>query len=1043
MEFGSTIISFMFFLAFCIYLYWGIDIIRINRTEQENKMFLGICIAMSIWAFSFAMSNSASDIKSAIFWRRISAIGWTSVYSLMLHFLILISNKKLNSKQTKLLGILHLPAIINMYIFSFSNKLAITQHNLIKIDLGWTSRSIGNGLDMFFRLYYISYILMSILVVWIWQRRIEDRQTAKRAKLIAYSLFASGALGTITDIVMTSLLNKPMPQLGPIFILLPAGSMYYAVRYFDIFKAKISKKEETILTSEEQENIFKNISLGFYTASLLAFLSEYIPYIDEENAFKVALLKALIICSVGIIIRLIQNIKKENIKRNLTTIALILSVPICLFVFIKYASVTVWAFTMILIVAATIFSKRILLVSITIVSIITQILIWIIHPEITLVVNKYDYILRIGMLVVAFFIGLSTNKMYVSKIKDNKNKVEFQKIVSDILFDFLDINQENFDWKVNNLLKEIGEFFHVDRTYLFTINPDNDTMTYSNEWCNKGVNKEVGTIEEIPLDVFTWWIEELETKGIVYIEDVDEMPKEAREEQEQLHRQEVKSLVSVPVMVNDKIKAFIGIDSVLENKIWSTENIEMLNIMANILSGGFMQIKADKEIEYMAYYDNLTGIPNRFLFKDRVENAISLAERNEKFISIMFIDLDNFKSVNDTMGHDGGDYLLKEVSNGLSKRIRKTDTVARFGGDEFIILLNNIDNHNDISKIADSIMRLFSKPFIINGQEFFITASGGIATYPIDGEDSESLVKNADTAMYEAKDNGKNQYSLCTPDMKNEVEKNMKLSNDLYRALERNELSIHYQPQIDLTSKEITGLEALLRWKHPEYGMISPVVFIPLAEKNGLINSIGKWVLKTACRQNKKWQDMGLAHIKMAVNLSGIQFINENIADDIEKILKESKLDPKYLELEITENIAIKETDFVIKVLERLKKIGVSIAIDDFGIEYSSLSRLKNLPIDKIKIDMEFIQGIEKSPKDQAITGVIINLAKSLGMNVLAEGVETAPQLDFLNQKMCDYVQGYYYYKPMPAEEVEKILRECKESDKSFITEKVLKPQYS
>lgn len=322
MEFGATIISFMFFLAFCIYLYWGIHIILINKTEQENKMFLGICIAMSIWAFSFAMSNSASDIKSAIFWRRISAIGWTSVYSLMLYFLILISNKKLNSKQTKLLGILHLPAIINMYIFSFSNKLAITQHNLIKIDLGWTSRSIGNGLDMFFRLYYISYILMSILVVWIWQRRIEDRQTAKRAKLIAYSLFASGALGTITDIVMTSLLNKPMPQLGPIFILLPAGSMYYAVRYFDIFKSKISKKEEIILTSEEEENIFKNISLGFYTASLLTFLSEYIPYIDEENAFKVALLKALIICSIGIIIRLIQNIKKENIKRNLTTITL-------------------------------------------------------------------------------------------------------------------------------------------------------------------------------------------------------------------------------------------------------------------------------------------------------------------------------------------------------------------------------------------------------------------------------------------------------------------------------------------------------------------------------------------------------------------------------------------------------------------------------------------------------------------------------------------------------------------------------------------------
>lgn len=638
-------------------------------------------------------------------------------------------------------------------------------------------------------------------------------------------------------------------------------------------------------------------------------------------------------------------------------------------------------------------------------------------------------------LVVAFFIGLSTNKMYVSKIKDNKNKIEFQKIVSDILFDFLDINQENFDWKVNNLLKEIGEFFHVDRTYLFTINPDNDTMTYSNEWCNKGVNKEVGTIEEIPLDVFPWWIDQLETKKMVYIEDVDEMPKEAREEQEQLHRQEVKSLVSVPVMINDKIKAFIGIDSVLENKIWSTENIEMLNIMANILSSGFMQIKADKEIEYMAYYDNLTGIPNRFLFKDRVENAISLAERNEKCISIMFMDLDDFKSVNDTMGHDGGDHLLKEVSNRLSKTIRKTDTLARFGGDEFVILLNNIDKHSDILNIADNIMGVFSRPFTIKGQEFFITSSCGIAIYPMDGEDSKTLVKNADMAMYEAKNTGKNQYFLCSSYTQEEVEKSTKLSNDLYRALERNELSIHYQPQVNLINKEISGVEALLRWNHPEYGMISPGVFIPLAEKNGLINNIGEWVLKTACNQNKSWQKRGFKHLQMAVNLSAVQFMNENIARDIERILLETKLDPKYLELEITESIAIKETDYVINVLNKLKKIGVSIAIDDFGTQYSSLSRLKILPIDRIKIDIEFIQGIEKNEKDQAITRVIINLAKSLGMDVIAEGVETAPQLKFLKEKVCDYVQGYYYYKPMPADEIEKILKKFNALDESKATE--------
>ena len=304
---------------------------------------------------------------------------------------------------------------------------------------------------------------------------------------------------------------------------------------------------------------------------------------------------------------------------------------------------------------------------------------------------------------------------------------------------------------------------------------------------------------------------------------------------------------------------------------------------------------------------------------------------------------------------------------------------------------------------------------------------------PLDGEDSESLVKNADTAMYEAKDNGKNQYSLCTPDMKNEVEKNMKLSNDLYRALERNELVVYYQPQVDLPTSKIVGVEALIRWMHPTRGMISPGVFIPIAEGNSLINSIGEWVLKTACIQNKKWQDMGLPHMNMAVNLSPVQMINPKIVENIENIIKETRLDPKYIELEITESVTIQESDYVIDVLNKLKKIGVSIAIDDFGTEYSSLSRLKMLPIDRIKIDMQFVQGIENNEKDKAITMVIINLAKSLGLNVLAEGVETNSQLEFLNQKMCDYVQGYYYYKPMPAEELEKILVDLSRLDGEFI----------
>lgn len=285
--------------------------------------------------------------------------------------------------------------------------------------------------------------------------------------------------------------------------------------------------------------------------------------------------------------------------------------------------------------------------------------------------------------------------------------------------------------------------------------------------------------------------------------------------------------------------------------------------------------------------------------------------------------------------------------------------------------------------------------------------------------------------MYEAKKMGKNQYVLCTDSMKEKVQRNMILSNDMFEALERNEFIIHYQPQVDLATGEINGLEALLRWNHPERGMIAPGIFIPLAEENGMINSIGSWVLKTACQQNKKWQEMGLGNLCMGVNLSAVQFVDANIAENIEKIIKETALDPKYLELEITESIAIKKETHAEKVIKKLKDTGISIAIDDFGTEYSSLSRLKKLPIDRIKIDMQFTQGIENNKKDREIIIVIINLAKGLGMNVIAEGAETKEQVDFLSRESCDDVQGYYYYKPMPADEIEDILIDIRK-DKTF-----------
>lgn len=432
---------------------------------------------------------------------------------------------------------------------------------------------------------------------------------------------------------------------------------------------------------------------------------------------------------------------------------------------------------------------------------------------------------------------------------------------------------------------------------------------------------------------------------------------------------------------------------------------------------------AQERIEYLAYHDHLTGLPNKLLLTDRLNQAIFLAPRIEGTIGIMFLDLDNFKIVNDAMGHDQGDELLKVIATRLSDLLRKTDTVARIGGDEFIIMVQNLKDVDGVIKIAGKIISSFSQPFKVNNQDIYMTASIGVSIYPLDGEDVETLFKNADIAMYKAKEMGKNQFVLCSPLMKTSFVESMKLGNFLHRALERNELVIYYQPQVSYRSKRIVGLEALLRWNHPELGLVSPGKFIPIAEQTGLIIPIGDWVLRNACMQNKAWQDAGLPHIRVAVNLSIIQFQNLNIANQIADVLKETGLDPQYLELEITESIVMKEADYIVQTLNSLKKLGITIALDDFGTDYSSLRYLKQLPIDRIKIAMPFVQGIEINDKDEAITKAIIVLAKNLEMSVIAEGVETKQQQCFLTERMCDEMQGFYYYKPLPAHEIEIILK--------------------
>jgi diguanylate cyclase (GGDEF)-like protein len=435
-------------------------------------------------------------------------------------------------------------------------------------------------------------------------------------------------------------------------------------------------------------------------------------------------------------------------------------------------------------------------------------------------------------------------------------------------------------------------------------------------------------------------------------------------------------------------------------------------------------VKYENDLRRLAYHDVLTGLANRELMQRELAESIAQGEARGQAVWLLMIDLDRFKYVNDTLGHHVGDHLLKIVSERLRATVRETDIVARLGGDEFVIILRSPDSLDE--GVVQRIMDHLSGPIELDGNDYVLTSSIGIAVYPRDGRDSDTLLKNADIAMYRAKNAGRNNFHFYEPEIPKVSMNRIRMEAALRTALEQGQFELHYQPQVALATREIVGMEALLRWHHPEHGLIPPGDFLHIAEETGIIVAIGEWVMRTACRQTRAWQQAGLGQLRVAVNLSHRHFHRPELVDTVADCLRTTGLAPACLDQELTEGIIMREVEHAIAKMDALKALGVQLSVDDFGTGYSSLAHLTRFPVDVLKVDRSFVQDIESDPQQAAITRSIISLARNLDLEVIAEGVENAAQLDYLVGYGCDQVQGYYFSRPVPARQFETLLREWK-----------------
>ncbi len=1012
-------------------MFFGVYAIIVNLKSRVNKLFLYLTTAMSIWAFTFSISNSAPTADSSIFWRCMSASGWGTFYSILLHFVLIFTKSKVLLNKRITLIMIYLPALINIILFAPFGFIAEKQYQMVQTKWGWANVTPLDISGIWLIAYCGIFSIASVLLLVRWWLKIEANTLLKRqATSLIISVLVPFFLGMTTETLPDILGTGSSPELLILFLMVPVTTLFIASKKFGLLLEKQRETPPYIKTSTPTERdrlrMFQTAAVIFLLGASLFFLA---GFLDINRALEYKLLLATFVFAVGMFSLFIPHItQKYSVQNNLFLIICVVGIMFLVIANADTGAVTVWAVYILFLLVTVTLDSKIHAIIFTIICIALEIFLVKALPEVLVTIDRSEYVSRIIIIVLSYFAVQYLTNEYALKLQGYQKFAQAQAMLEAISTNFILVNNENARDKIDKMFEMSAETLKFDQAYLVEFSVSYEDAMILNTYTIDGAMESLPfgpgmTVKTAALPM----AKPLIAQGVaVSCEDVTSISAhEGDEERNYFVSRKINSYYALPIILDsERITGMLVVEYRRKRDLGDRDYIlYYFGIIANILGDTKRKILYEERLYNNAYFDESSKLPNRNMLTMILDQRIKNRKGTEN-IAVLNIEIENLRAINDAFGHSIGENIVIKSAEILEKLLGKSYYISRSDKGAFAVLLSYTENTTQIDECANMIVDAFSNPILPKEgiEALFVAISIGVSVYPDDGKNADTLLQNADLAGYVARFS-ENKIVFFSKQLKSRAEENTLLTNRLFKAMQNNEFSLQFQPQISCATGKTAGVEALLRWTTIDNKKVPPDVFIPILEQTGLIYDVGLWVLESALQEHNRLIAKGFPPVRISVNLSVIQFQGKDIIRDFRKIIERNQVNPKYIELEITESVFSNNLEDIIDKLLKLKELGARISIDDFGKGYSSLNRLKMVPFNRIKIDKAIIAHIDLENKTDPITEVAILLAKAFNADVTAEGVETEEQAIFLKNIGCDEIQGYYYSKPLSASALEEFLQ--------------------